>query len=68
MIGWFAFCLIAGLSEPASDQHLTWIVLGVICAAGSLADRTGPEHQAVIAQSPRTLAPRPPVGRTALGS
>ena len=36
MLGWLAFFVVAGLSGTVSDEHIFWIVLGVLVGANSV--------------------------------
>ncbi|HKD15361.1 MAG TPA: O-antigen ligase family protein [Candidatus Angelobacter sp.] len=63
MMGWLALLLVSALSEAASDSHLFWIVLGIICASCALTSRAG-FSQSLPVRSPEPISSKPSVGST----
>jgi O-antigen ligase/polysaccharide polymerase Wzy-like membrane protein len=67
MIGWLAFLLVAGMSATMSEEHVFWILMGVMVGACALPRGLGSSPQAVIRGITPPPPSSPPVPRTAEG-
>lgn len=49
MFGWLVFLLLAGMSGTVSDDHIFWIIVGVIAGASSFRAVSNPHRSPVLA-------------------